>query len=355
LIRPFRRWFAVVLALATVTGLTACATLDDEAAQALLVRAKAMFGTVAPVQLAEIQTPVATLGRALFWDPRLSVDGKTACASCHAAADWSADRRPQSVTARGDLTTLHSQSMFMAQDQLSLRWYGDRRNGAHQAERSVVGSMGFGKVDDMVAALRQFGYEDAFKQAFPTATEAISVGHYGTALEAYQRTLRTPAPFDDYLNGRLSALSPQQQVGLQKFNELGCIGCHRGPLLGGESLQKFGLVKDYWLATGSKTIDKGRFNFTKKDEDLYVYRVPMLRNIARTGPYFHDGSVATLEQAVKVMADVQLGRSLPAQDVADIVAFLDSLTGDVPQHYAAPASWPAARPVAQASNPRVAP
>jgi cytochrome c peroxidase len=334
LLKPVRCIGAVV-ALAAL--LAACATdAPDPSAMALRDRAAPLFGTVAAVTPAEVSAPAATLGRALFWDTRLSVDGKTACASCHPREAWSADPRRLSVNAKGQLTTLHSQPMFMAQDQSSLRWYGDRKDGQQQAERSISGSMGMPSAAEMVPLLRRHGYEAAFAQAFAGPEDPVTPANYGKALQAYQRTLRTPAPFDDFLAGKLQSLDKQQRAGLEKFVATGCAGCHNGPLFGGRSLQKFGLVKDYWLVTGSKVIDLGRFNATQKEEDKYVYRVPMLRNIAKTAPYFHDGSVDTLEAAVRVMGEVQLGRTLPDADVADIVAFLGSLTGAVPAHYAAP-------------------
>jgi cytochrome c peroxidase len=302
-----------------------------------------LFGVIEPVSAAEVASPRAALGRALFWDPRLSVDGKTACASCHAPDDWSSDRRLRSITAKGQPTTLHSQPMFMAQDQVALRWYGDRRDGAHQAERSITGSMGFDKADQMLAALRAAGYEPGFRSAFADAKEWVTPAQYGEALQAYQRTLRTPAPFDAFLRGDDGALDAAQRRGLAKFVETGCIACHRGPLLGGNSMQKFGVVKDYWKATGSKEVDLGRFTVTKQEADRYVYRVPMLRNVAKTAPYFHDGSVARLDDAVRVMADVQLGRTLSDPEVADLVAFLQSLTGAPPAHYAPPGALVSAR------------
>ena len=335
-------WVTLAAAGTVSALLTACATMDEAAVVALRQRTAPLFGTVAPAVTTEVETPQARLGRALFWDTRLSLDGKTACASCHTTDAWSSDKRALSINAKGEPTTLHSQSMFMAQDQVALRWYGDRRDGAHQAERSITGSMGFGNVQAMVEALGRLGYDGQFKEAFPSTQEAMTAANYAQALATYQRTLRTPAPFDAFLKGDNRVLTVQQRVGLEKFVATGCIACHRGPLLGGDSFQKFGIVKDYWLATGSKVIDTGRFVATKKEEDKYVYRVPMLRNVTRTAPYFHDGSVATIEQAVRVMAEVQLGKTLPSQDVADIVAFLESLTGAIPLHYSPPASLVAA-------------
>jgi cytochrome c peroxidase len=331
----------VAAAPALLLGLAwAVATPTLAGGDALVQQAQALFGVVKPVTPEEASAPQAVLGRALFWDTRLSLDGKTACVSCHSPADWSSDRRPLSVNAKGQFTTLHSQAMFMAQDQVALRWYGDRRDGAHQAERSITGSMGYGNTADLVAALRSLAYEDLFRRAFGAEGDVVTPANYAKALAAYQRTLRTPAPLDDFLQGNASALNAQQRVGLEKFVGKGCVACHNGPLLGGNSFQKFGITKDYWLATGSKTIDEGRFTSTKVESDKYVYRVPMLRNIAKTAPYFHDGSVATLDEAVRVMAEVQLGQKLSPEDVGDIVAFLGSLTGKVPAHYAAPAAWP---------------
>jgi len=331
-----------VIALAVASAsLLGCASPNDERTDAIPVqelryRVGPLFGTVAAVTPAEVVTPQAILGRALFWDTRLSVDGKTACASCHTRDAWSADARRLSINAKGQPTTLHSQPMFMAQEQATLRWYGDRRDGAHQAERSITGSMGMPAAADMLPLLRRLGYEEGFAKAFSGEADPVTPANYARALAVYQRTLRTPAPFDDFLAGNDRALDLQQRAGLQKFVASGCVGCHNGALLGGQSLQKFGVVKDYWLATGSKPVDLGRFTVTQKEEDKYIYRVSMLRNVAKTAPYFHDGSVDSLDRAVRVMGEVQLGRQLADRDVADIVAFLGSLTGPIPAHYGAP-------------------
>ena len=198
--------------------------------------------------------------------------------------------------------------------------------------------MGFDKPGEMLTALRSAGYEPAFRAAFPDATELLTPAQYGRALQAYQRSLRTPAPFDAFLRGDDRVLAPRQLAGLEKFIDFGCVGCHSGKLLGGSSFQKFGIVRDYWLATGTKEPDLGRYTATKQDADRYVYRVPMLRNVAMTAPYFHDGSVDSLGDAVRVMADVQLGRTLSDEEVDELTAFLGSLTGVMPAHYAPPAA-----------------
>jgi cytochrome c peroxidase len=277
----------------------------------------------------------------LFWDTRLSSDGKTSCASCHHARDWGADRRRFSPDARGALTSRHSPTVFNAMAQPSLRWLGDRKAGADQAESSMTGSMGFPSKEAGLELLAQAGYLAAFRKAYPHDADPMNARNYGRALAAYQATLTTPAAFDRFLGGDDSALSERQKGGMRVFVTSGCAGCHKGPLLGGTMMQRFGIVKEYWLATGSDKIDQGRYAVTKKEEDRYVFRVPMLRNIARTAPYFHDGSVEGLDQAVRIMAAVQLGRTLDDATASSIVAFLESLTGEVPAHYAPPGQKPA--------------
>jgi cytochrome c peroxidase len=337
------RWCAACLAW-TLVAILAATGRAPNAQDALQAEAGKLFGgleTAARYGSAETQ-----LGRALFWDERLSADGRTACASCHSAEHWGADRRRASIDARGRPTSRQSPTVFNAMSQPTLRWLGDRRTGADQAEGSITGSMGFAAKEDIIPLLRAFGYEVEFRAAFPHETEPVSTRSYGRAIEAYETTLVTPAPFDRFIGGDASALDARQRAGLRLFMERGCAGCHNGALLGGSALRRFGVVKDYWLATGSARLDTGRYAVTRSEEDRYVFRVPMLRNIARTAPYFHDGSVATLDAAVQVMATVQLGQTLSDHEVGSIVAFLESLTGDVPGHYAPPARTPSGSPLA---------
>ena len=311
------------------------ATNTDEA---LRRDAATLFGQVKAST--EASSPQAELGRALFWDTRLSSDGKTACASCHPASDWGADRRRFSTDARGALTSRHSPTVFNAMSQPMLRWLGDRKDGADQAESSMTGSMGFGSKDLGVAKLTELEYLPGFRTAFPQDAEPLTPANYARALARYQATLATPAPFDRFLDGDDAALTAGQKAGLKTFVSVGCAGCHNGVNLGGATMQKFGLTKDYWLETGSDKPDPGRFAVTKKEEDRFVFRVPMLRNVAKTAPYFHDGSVANLERAIRVMAKVQLARTLDDAEVDSIASFLESLTGNVPFNYAPPGQQP---------------
>jgi cytochrome c peroxidase len=310
----------------------------QELAVQLLEDAKATFGIIPAPTQEELDKPIVELGRHLFWDERLSANGKIACASCHAASSWGADAERFSLDAKEKRTKRNSQTVFNSMHQPHLRWTGDRKSGAHQAEKSLTGSMGFANADDVTALLKQHGYESMFQSAFPSIPGAMTPVNYAKAIEAYEATLNTPAPFDRYLNGQADALSAEQKRGLRLFMEVGCADCHSGKLLGGEGIEKFGVHHKYWTATGSDARDAGLYESTNKEDDRYRFRTSMLRNVEKTPPYFHDGSVSTLSDAVRVMAKVQLDNELDSQQIQSIVAFLNSLTGDVPVNYSNPHS-----------------
>jgi cytochrome c peroxidase len=322
---------AIVAALAAASPAHADEQLRREALT--------LFGRI-EASPASAMTQEVELGRALYWDERVSLDGKTSCGSCHFARDWGADRRRFSPDARGALTSRHSPTIFNSMGQPALRWLSDRKTGADQAEGSLTGSLGFPSKEAALEKLRQLEYLPAFRSAYPKEAEPMTLARYGEAVAAYQATLVTPAPFDRFLGGDDAALSGAQKAGLRAFMATGCGGCHSGKLLGGTMNQRFGQVKDYWLETGSSKVDVGRFSATKKEEDKYVFRVPMLRNVAKTAPYFHDGSVEQLDRAVRIMASVQLGKILDDATVESIVTFLESLTGEVPANYAPPGRRP---------------
>jgi cytochrome c peroxidase len=314
----------------------ALAAFPSAAEDALRTQARQQFGALQPAPDAHSAAMVG-LGRALFWDTRVSGDGKTACASCHAADAWGADARRVPIDARGKPMGRNAPTVFNAQLQPALRWLADRKSGAQLAEGLITGPIGFASKQEAVDKLAALGYQGAFRAAFPQDAQPISAANYAKALESYQASLVTPAPFDRWLAGAEQAMTARQKAGLQKFIAAGCGACHGGPLFGGTSVQKFGLARDYWTETGSQSVDTGLFAVTKKEEDKYRFRVPMLRNVARTSPYFHDGSVASLERAVQVMAATQLGQTMDGATAADIAAFLDALTGERPSHFSAPA------------------
>lgn len=299
-------------------------------------RAKTVLGKLDEVPQERLGEPIVELGQRLFWDRRLSANGKIACASCHTVEAWGADRERYSVDARGNQTKRHSQTVFNSTLQPRLRWVADRKSAADQAEKSLTGSMGFDRAEDVIPLLVEHCYGEKFGLAFPEEAAPVTPKNYALAIDAYEETLKTPAPFDHYLGEDPATLSDQQKRGLQLFLDIGCADCHSGPLLGGNDLQTFGIYQDYWLATGSEQRDAGLFESTNEESDRNLFRVSMLRNIAKTAPYFHDGSVNELSDAVRIMAKVQLDKELDDAQTADLVAFLESLTGVIPVNYRDP-------------------
>jgi cytochrome c peroxidase len=196
----------------------------------------------------------------------------------------------------------------------------------------------------VLAVLRSMPeYVQAFKKAFPGAKDAVTFDNMATAIGAFERKLLTPARWDKFLKGDQAALTSEEKAGFNAFTSAGCVACHAGAYVGGSMYQKLGLLKPY-----RDQSDLGRQQVTKNESDKMFFKVPSLRNIEKTGPYFHNGKVATLDQAVVQMADYELGKQLSGAETQSIVAWLRSLTGEVPKDYIkAPAL-----PKATASTPK---
>jgi cytochrome c peroxidase len=317
---------------------TVLAPAQDQKA-ALLQQARTLFERL-PADYADPQHPATPervkLGRALFFDPRWSVDRNVSCATCHQPALYGADALPKSIGVKGRQHLRNAPTVLNTAGHVSANWRGDRKDVEDQAIAAAIGqvSTGYSEHAAWIAQIESIGgYRTMFRHAFPGQASPITPLNLSMAIGAYERTLVTPAPFDAYLDGDASALAPQARKGLETFIKSGCVTCHSGAGVGGAMYQKFGLHMEYWKATGSKEIDKGRFDVTKNEADLHVFKVPSLRNVAMTAPYFHDGSVATLSDAVKVMAATQLGKNLGDHEVQNIVAFLKSLTGTLPEDF----------------------
>lgn len=326
---------AVLLILALSVAVAAPA-----ADQSVRAQARGIFKPL-PTAMTSDENPITpekvALGRLLFFETRVSVDGTVSCSRCHQPFLYGTDALPKPIGAEHRVNPRNSPSVLNAALQISAHWRGDRKNVEDQATKALTGLASFGNpnFDVAMARLKAIpGYAALFAKAFPGQADPITPDNWGKAIGAYERTLVTPAPFDAYLNGDERALSPDAEAGLREFMQVGCVACHNGAGVGGGMYQKFGLVEEYWKATGSKDIDKGRFDVTKDPADTYVFKVPSLRNVAMTPPYFHDGSVATLSEAVRIMARVQLGKTLNAEQVAHIAAFLGSLTGPLPADFA---------------------
>jgi cytochrome c peroxidase len=284
------------------------------------------------------------LGRALFFDPRMSVDGTASCVRCHQPALYGTDALAKAHGHHDKLNFRNAPTVLNAALQVKQHWIGDREDVEDQATKSLIGAASFGNPDfdtPMARIKRIAGYIPMFQAAFPNDANAVSPENWGRAIGAYERTLVSRSRFDDFLEGKSDALSGAEREGLQAFINTGCIICHNGVGIGGGEFKKFGVTEDYWKATGSKDIDDGRFLATKSPDDKYVFKVPTLRNVAKTGPYFHDGSVGSLEDAVRAIARLQLGVAAGDKEARAIVAFLASLTGTLPENFATAPVLPA--------------
>ena len=277
------------------------------------------------------------LGRRLFFDKRLSLDGSVSCETCHLPGLHGTDGLARSTGVQGRANARNAPTVLNAALQFKAHWDGGRDSVEDQATKALIGPASFGNPDypSVVAKMKALGYLKEFKKAFPDDIDPIRPENWGQAIGTYERTLVTPSPFDDYLKGNLQSLSEDARRGLKVFMEIGCAGCHDGVALGGNHFRKFGLFGDYWTATGQSGNDEGRFGITKDANDRYQFKVPGLRNVATTPPYFHDGSVDDLGQAVRIMGKLQLGRDLTPDQVRDVVTFLESLTGPIPKNFGA--------------------
>lgn len=336
--------------LLTCTGLLAVVAASvisaDDGEGELLTRAQGIFKPL-PAGAGTAERPLTPekveLGRLLFFENRVSTDGHVSCAACHLPSYYGTDAMPQAMGNQGKVLPRNTPTVFNTALQFVQHYGGNRVDVEEQAVKALSSKLAYGNADLAEAEKRLraiTAYRPMFERAFPGDADPVTVGNWGLAIGAYERTLLTPAPFDRYLGGDQAALSAKAKQGLDKFMSFGCSGCHNGVTVGGQMYQKFGITQDYWNLTGSKEIelfkgrDKGRFHDTKQEADAFIFKVQQLRNVAVTPPYFHDGSVATLPEAVRVMAKLQLGRELPDADVTDIVAFLEALTGEVPAHFA---------------------
>lgn len=276
-----------------------------------------------PQQEAKIE-----LGKMLWFDPRLSLSGKVSCNTCHNLSTNGADTKPLSIGYAGRKGTVNSPTVFNAEKQIAQFWDGRAKTLAEQATGPITNPLEMAMTPELAeGVIRSIpGYRPYFEKAFGSKNPTFS--EIAEALAAFETTLTTPnAPFERYLKGDKNALTQQQIDGLKLFRRSGCIRCHSGNLLGGTSFQKVGSVRPYVTDNSSK----GRMDVSGKPWDEMMFKVPTLLNVERTAPYFHDGAVKTLPDAVKKMADIQLDMNLSEKQVEEIVAFLDSLNGELPK------------------------
>jgi len=305
-----------------------------------------------PSSLGQVYTPPATelpitpipdslaldarkveLGRRLFHDKRLSRDDSISCASCHDLKLAGIDGKPVGVGVANQMGTVNSPTVLNSAFNFRQFWDGRAATLEEQAEGPVHNpiEMATNWKTVIEKLSRDPHYPGAFKAIWPDGIQAV---HIQSAIAEFERSLITPdSPFDRYLKGDQRALSGEARKGWDLFRNLGCIACHQGVNMGGNMYATLGILGDYFADRGRPMVktDLGRFNVTGREEDRHMFKVPTLRNVARTAPYFHDGGIDTLEKAVETMARYQLGQDLGAADRQALVAFLQALNGRLPK------------------------
>lgn len=323
----------VVLAMASVILVnTALAGDSDE----LMNRSQALFKPIPdnpPGLEGNPSTPAkVALGKMLYFEPRLSKSHTISCNSCHLVGLGGTDMLETSIGHHWQQGGRNSPTVLNAVFNTAQFWDGRAKDLAEQAGGPLINPVEMATTHaDAVKTLKAIpGYQPAFEKAFPKAKDPINIENVQNAIALFEATLITPnAPFDQYLKGDADALSEQQKTGLTLFIDKGCSTCHSGVNIGGNQYRPFGVVEQ----PGADFLppeDEGRFAVTKSASDKYVYKVPSLRNIELTPPYFHSGKAWDLKQAVAVMGSAQLGIKLSDDEVTSITAFLYSLTGEQP-------------------------
>jgi cytochrome c peroxidase len=324
-----RRLFSTALGLFALTLSTAHA--DDVMKQAQ-ESFKPIPSVVPAVKDNAITPEKVELGKMLFFDPRLSASEIISCNTCHNLSTGGVDAGPTSVGHGWQRGPRRAPTVFNAVFNIAQFWDGRAADLKAQAKGPIQAAVEMNATPDhVIKTLTSMpDYVAAFKKAFPDSATPVTFDNVAKALEAFEATLVTPhSRFDQFLEGDEKALTAQEKDGLSLFMDKGCSGCHNGVNVGGNGYYPFGVVEKPGADILPPT-DKGRFVVTKTADDQYVFRVAPLRNVALRAPYFHSGQVWSLKQAVGVMGASQLGQKLTEQDEDAIVAFLKTLTGDIP-------------------------
>lgn len=284
---------------------------------------------VDPIEPVEIKNPaLVELGKMLFFEPRLSRSGFISCNSCHNLATGGVDNLQTSIGDRWAQGPINSPTVLNSFGQVAQFWDGRAKTLAEQAAGPIANPLEMASTHEMAVKVIASipGYAPYFKKAFGDAE--VNIKRITEAMAEFERTLVTPnARFDKWLKGDKNAITQQELNGYKIFKESGCTICHNGAQLGGQSFQKMGVVRPYKTTNTSEGVKA----ISGRDQDRMTFKVPMLRNIELTYPYFHDGAVWSLEESVSIMGDLQLGKRYTKQEIDDITAFLKTLTGDQPK------------------------
>ena len=282
-----------------------------------------------------------TLGRMLWYEPRLSASQTISCNTCHALDKYGVDNLRVSGGVKGRQGTRNAPTVYNAAGHVAQFWDGRATTVEAQAKGPMMNPVEMAmnseaRVVETVESMWE--YRDQFRKAFPDQNHPITFENVAVAIGTFERGLVTPSRWDRFLKGDRTVLTAQEITGFNSFYEAGCASCHNGAYLGGSKYEKLGQVKPW-----PDTHDPGRFKVTGKATDRNVFKVAGLRNVAMTAPYYHDGSVATLEDAIRMMGEYQVGKKLQPAQIASIKLFLETLTGAIPREYIAVPPLPPSR------------
>ncbi len=309
-----RRTLSLAAALAVTAGLAHAAPAADEPIQ--------------PIQPVKIKdAALVELGKKLWFDTRLSKSGFISCNSCHNLSMGGTDNLKTSIGHNWAKGPINAPTVLNSSLNVAQFWDGRAADLKDQAGGPIANPGEMASNHTLAVEVLQSipGYVGEFKKVF--GTDKISIDEVTKAIAAFEETLVTPnSRFDKWLKGDKKALTPNEVAGYQLFKDSGCTACHNGPAVGGNSFQKMGVVEPYQATSPAE----GRVAVTKDEADRFNFKVPTLRNVELTYPYFHDGEAATLSQAVDTMGRIQLGKNFTADENAKIVAFLKTLTGEQP-------------------------
>jgi cytochrome c peroxidase len=324
------KWFGVVL----LAGLAVACQRRDVTIDPAQLAAFAPLPASIPSEANPATPAKVDLGWRLYYETQLSANGSQSCNSCHLLDAYGADGKPVSTGVTGQQGGRNAPTVYNAAGHIAQFWDGRAPDVEEQAKGPILNpiEMAMPAPKDVLARLaRMPGYADAFKAAFPDDPKPVSYDNLGRAIGAFERQLLTPSRWDKYLAGDQEALTRDEKLGLKAFLDAGCQGCHNGPYMGGRLFQRMGVVTPWPQET-----DVGRFAVTQNPADSMVFKVPSLRNIVKTAPYFNAGQVTALDEGVRLMARHQLGVELSDAQTASIIVFLGALTGDVPPKYVVP-------------------
>lgn len=321
----------LLIPLLCAGSLVACTDKPDEADTRQAATAASVMADepVMPIPVTKIDNPeLVELGKQLFFDPRLSKSGFISCNSCHNLSMGGTDNLKTSIGHNWAQGPINSPTVLNSSFNVAQFWDGRAADLKEQAGGPIENPMEMGFTHDLavktVATIP--GYRASFAKIFKK--DDITIDEVTRAIAAFEETLVTPnSRFDQWLTGNTAAINDQEKRGYQLFKNSGCVACHNGVALGGSSFQKMGLIEPYQ----TKNPNVGRAAVTGNDAERFNFKVPTLRNVELTYPYFHDGEAKTLTEAVDIMGRLQLGRIFSEEENADIVAFLKTLTGEQPK------------------------